>query len=226
MSVSVAAGNLPMRLLRRKIHKRNLKLRQRNLKLRAAEGAGTAGSGRAGPGPGGRPCGASPPASACAAVSDFVVFFPPFLSETCLRAVQCLRRARRHRRAPRRRRRRRRRPLRWRRRRRRRPERPRRPQMLPAPAAGRGRRRRRRRRRGKRWRMRVVVRYLSKHSASARAEWVSESPPSACSPSPPCRRGFVGWTGRSTVCWSGVPSKALEAFRITCFLIPAATAEP
>ncbi|XP_069717613.1 ATP-dependent RNA helicase DDX18 isoform X2 [Phaenicophaeus curvirostris] len=39
MSVSVAAGNLPMRLLRRKIHKRNLKLRQRNLKLRAAEGA-------------------------------------------------------------------------------------------------------------------------------------------------------------------------------------------
>ncbi|KAM6397129.1 ATP-dependent RNA helicase DDX18 [Pluvialis apricaria] len=45
MSVSVAAGNLPMRLLRRKIHKRNLKLRQRNLKLlRAAEGAGGAAS--------------------------------------------------------------------------------------------------------------------------------------------------------------------------------------
>ncbi|XP_065606380.1 ATP-dependent RNA helicase DDX18 isoform X1 [Cyrtonyx montezumae] len=43
MSVSVAAGNLPMRLLRRKIHKRNLKLRQRNLKLRE----GTAGPGRA-----------------------------------------------------------------------------------------------------------------------------------------------------------------------------------
>ncbi|XP_035187852.1 ATP-dependent RNA helicase DDX18 [Oxyura jamaicensis] len=39
MSVSVAAGNLPMRLLRKKIHKRNLKLRQRNLKLRAAERA-------------------------------------------------------------------------------------------------------------------------------------------------------------------------------------------
>uniref|UniRef100_A0A8D0EFS3 ATP-dependent RNA helicase n=1 Tax=Strix occidentalis caurina TaxID=311401 RepID=A0A8D0EFS3_STROC len=53
MSVSVAAGNLPMRLLRRKIHKRNLKLRERNLKLRAAEAAGTAG-------PGGRACGASP----------------------------------------------------------------------------------------------------------------------------------------------------------------------
>lgn len=51
MSVSVAAGNLPMRLLRRKIHKRNLKLRQRNLKLREAEGAGTPGPG---PGPGGR----------------------------------------------------------------------------------------------------------------------------------------------------------------------------
>uniref|UniRef100_A0A663DNB6 ATP-dependent RNA helicase n=1 Tax=Aquila chrysaetos chrysaetos TaxID=223781 RepID=A0A663DNB6_AQUCH len=46
MSVSVAAGNLPMRLLRRKIHKRNLKLRQRNLKLRAADGAGTPGPGR------------------------------------------------------------------------------------------------------------------------------------------------------------------------------------
>ncbi|XP_015724216.1 ATP-dependent RNA helicase DDX18 [Coturnix japonica] len=42
MSVSVAAGNLPMRLLRRKIHKRNLKLRQRNLKLRAAEQEGQA----------------------------------------------------------------------------------------------------------------------------------------------------------------------------------------
>uniref|UniRef100_A0A8B9RV17 ATP-dependent RNA helicase n=1 Tax=Accipiter nisus TaxID=211598 RepID=A0A8B9RV17_9AVES len=55
MSVSVAAGNLPMRLLRRKIHKRNLKLRQRNLKLRAAEGAGTAGPGR------GRACGAFSP---------------------------------------------------------------------------------------------------------------------------------------------------------------------
>ncbi|XP_422125.4 ATP-dependent RNA helicase DDX18 [Gallus gallus] len=40
MSVSVAAGNLPMRLLRKKIHKRNLKLRQRNLKLRAAEQEG------------------------------------------------------------------------------------------------------------------------------------------------------------------------------------------
>ncbi|XP_032046370.1 ATP-dependent RNA helicase DDX18 [Aythya fuligula] len=39
MSVSVAAGNLPMRLLRKKIHKRNLKLRQRNLKLREAERA-------------------------------------------------------------------------------------------------------------------------------------------------------------------------------------------
>lgn len=51
MSVSVAAGNLPMRLLRKKIHKRNLKLRQRNLKLRAAEQEGTAGRGRAG-GPG------------------------------------------------------------------------------------------------------------------------------------------------------------------------------
>lgn len=38
--------------------------------------------------------------------------------------------------------------------------------------------------------------------------------------------GFVGWTGRSTVCWSGVPSKAREAFRITCFLVPAATVEP
>ncbi|XP_061860753.1 ATP-dependent RNA helicase DDX18 isoform X2 [Colius striatus] len=44
MSVSVAASNLPMRLLRRKIHKRNLKLRQRNLKLRAADGAGEAAS--------------------------------------------------------------------------------------------------------------------------------------------------------------------------------------
>ena len=44
MSVSVAAGNLPMRLLRKKIHKRNLK-------LRAAEQEGTAGRGRAG-GPG------------------------------------------------------------------------------------------------------------------------------------------------------------------------------
>jgi len=44
--VPVAARNLPMRLLRRKIHKRNLKLRQRNLKLRAAEGAGAAGPGR------------------------------------------------------------------------------------------------------------------------------------------------------------------------------------
>lgn len=42
MSVSVAAGNLPMRLLRKKIHKRNLKLRQRNLKLRAAEQEGQA----------------------------------------------------------------------------------------------------------------------------------------------------------------------------------------
>uniref|UniRef100_A0A8C3PYD9 ATP-dependent RNA helicase n=1 Tax=Chrysolophus pictus TaxID=9089 RepID=A0A8C3PYD9_CHRPC len=42
MSVSVAAGNLPMRLLRKKIHKRNLKLRQRNLKLRAAEQEGRA----------------------------------------------------------------------------------------------------------------------------------------------------------------------------------------
>ncbi|XP_065606381.1 ATP-dependent RNA helicase DDX18 isoform X2 [Cyrtonyx montezumae] len=39
MSVSVAAGNLPMRLLRRKIHKRNLKLRQRNLKLREGQAA-------------------------------------------------------------------------------------------------------------------------------------------------------------------------------------------
>ncbi|KAJ7402251.1 ATP-dependent RNA helicase DDX18 [Pitangus sulphuratus] len=39
MSVPATASNLPMRLLRRKIHKRNLKLRQRNLKLRAAEGA-------------------------------------------------------------------------------------------------------------------------------------------------------------------------------------------
>ncbi|RMC18773.1 hypothetical protein DUI87_04669 [Hirundo rustica rustica] len=39
MSVPAAASNLPMRLLRRKIHKRNLKLRQRNLKLRAAQGA-------------------------------------------------------------------------------------------------------------------------------------------------------------------------------------------
>ncbi|KAJ7407754.1 ATP-dependent RNA helicase DDX18 [Willisornis vidua] len=37
MSVPAGASNLPMRLLRRKIHKRNLKLRQRNLKLRAAE---------------------------------------------------------------------------------------------------------------------------------------------------------------------------------------------
>ncbi|XP_008495249.2 ATP-dependent RNA helicase DDX18 [Calypte anna] len=37
--MSVAASNLPMRLLRRKIHKRNLKLRERNLKLRAAGGA-------------------------------------------------------------------------------------------------------------------------------------------------------------------------------------------
>ncbi|KAK2516376.1 Ddx18 [Columba livia] len=44
MSVSVAASNLPMRLLRRKIHKRNLKLRQRNLKLREAEGAAQAAS--------------------------------------------------------------------------------------------------------------------------------------------------------------------------------------
>lgn len=40
--MSVAAGNLPMRLLRKKIHKRNLKLRQRNLKLRAAEQEGQA----------------------------------------------------------------------------------------------------------------------------------------------------------------------------------------
>ncbi|KAM9380205.1 ATP-dependent RNA helicase DDX18 [Phaethornis superciliosus] len=40
--MSVAASNLPMRLLRRKIHKRNLKLRERNLKLRAAEEAGEA----------------------------------------------------------------------------------------------------------------------------------------------------------------------------------------
>ncbi|XP_056352599.1 ATP-dependent RNA helicase DDX18 [Oenanthe melanoleuca] len=39
MSVPAAASNLPMRLLRRKIHKRNLKLRQRNLKLQAAQGA-------------------------------------------------------------------------------------------------------------------------------------------------------------------------------------------
>lgn len=43
MSVPAAASNLPMRLLRRKIHKRNLKLRQRNLKLQAAQGAGTGG---------------------------------------------------------------------------------------------------------------------------------------------------------------------------------------
>ncbi|XP_072198346.1 ATP-dependent RNA helicase DDX18 [Excalfactoria chinensis] len=42
MSVSAAAGNLPMRLLRKKIHKRNLKLRQRNLKLRAAQQEGQA----------------------------------------------------------------------------------------------------------------------------------------------------------------------------------------
>uniref|UniRef100_A0A8C6YNZ7 ATP-dependent RNA helicase n=1 Tax=Nothoprocta perdicaria TaxID=30464 RepID=A0A8C6YNZ7_NOTPE len=42
MSVAVAAGNLPMRLLRKKIHKRNLKLRQRNLKRREAERAGRA----------------------------------------------------------------------------------------------------------------------------------------------------------------------------------------
>ncbi|KAF4788146.1 ATP-dependent RNA helicase DDX18 [Turdus rufiventris] len=41
MSVPAAASNLPMRLLRRKIHKRNLKLRQRNLKLQAAQGADT-----------------------------------------------------------------------------------------------------------------------------------------------------------------------------------------
>lgn len=40
MSVPATASNLPMRLLRRKIHKRNLKLRQRNLKLRAAQEEG------------------------------------------------------------------------------------------------------------------------------------------------------------------------------------------
>ncbi|XP_053899983.1 ATP-dependent RNA helicase DDX18 isoform X2 [Malaclemys terrapin pileata] len=34
--MAAAAGNLPMRLLRRKIHKRNLKLRQRNLALQGA----------------------------------------------------------------------------------------------------------------------------------------------------------------------------------------------
>ncbi|XP_057286318.1 ATP-dependent RNA helicase DDX18 [Pezoporus wallicus] len=44
MSAPVVASSLPMRLLRRKIHKRNLKLRQRNLKLREAEGAGEAAS--------------------------------------------------------------------------------------------------------------------------------------------------------------------------------------
>uniref|UniRef100_A0A8C3PQ49 ATP-dependent RNA helicase n=1 Tax=Calidris pygmaea TaxID=425635 RepID=A0A8C3PQ49_9CHAR len=44
MAVSVAAGNLPMRLLHRKIHKRNLKLRQRNLKQREAEEAAEAAS--------------------------------------------------------------------------------------------------------------------------------------------------------------------------------------
>ncbi|XP_065527414.1 ATP-dependent RNA helicase DDX18 isoform X2 [Lathamus discolor] len=44
MSTPVVASSLPMRLLRRKIHKRNLKLRQRNLKLRAAEEAGEAAS--------------------------------------------------------------------------------------------------------------------------------------------------------------------------------------
>ncbi|XP_061205588.1 ATP-dependent RNA helicase DDX18 [Neopsephotus bourkii] len=47
MSAPVVASSLPMRLLRRKIHKRNLKLRQRNLKLREIEGAGTAVPGRA-----------------------------------------------------------------------------------------------------------------------------------------------------------------------------------
>ncbi|XP_038277942.1 ATP-dependent RNA helicase DDX18 [Dermochelys coriacea] len=36
MAAAAAAGNLPMRLLRRKIHKRNLKLRQRNLALQGA----------------------------------------------------------------------------------------------------------------------------------------------------------------------------------------------
>lgn len=44
-----AAGNLPMRLLRRKIHKRNLKLRQRNLALQGAGPPGT------GPGRGAEP---------------------------------------------------------------------------------------------------------------------------------------------------------------------------
>uniref|UniRef100_A0A674JAJ7 ATP-dependent RNA helicase n=1 Tax=Terrapene triunguis TaxID=2587831 RepID=A0A674JAJ7_9SAUR len=39
--MAAAAGNLPMRLLRRKIHKRNLKLRQRNLALQGAGPPGT-----------------------------------------------------------------------------------------------------------------------------------------------------------------------------------------
>lgn len=70
MSVSVAAGNLPMRLLRKKIHKRNLKLRQRNLKLREAERAGTAGTGMGmGTGTGPRSlspaAGRAPPLTAC-----------------------------------------------------------------------------------------------------------------------------------------------------------------
>lgn len=47
MSVPATASNLPMRLLRRKIHKRNLKLRQRNLKLLAAQGEGRGGRCRA-----------------------------------------------------------------------------------------------------------------------------------------------------------------------------------
>lgn len=63
MSVPAAASNLPMRLLRRKIHKRNLKLRQRNLKLLAAQGAGTGGRRRA----------ASPRLSAGRAVTNFVL---------------------------------------------------------------------------------------------------------------------------------------------------------
>ncbi|XP_034641792.1 ATP-dependent RNA helicase DDX18 isoform X1 [Trachemys scripta elegans] len=44
-----AAGNLPMRLLRRKIHKRNLKLRQRNLALQGAGLPGTEPGGESGP---------------------------------------------------------------------------------------------------------------------------------------------------------------------------------